>query len=1015
MNKNFCLFLFSYLIIQVLSVIPEWNLTSVGEDLLGSYSEKTKIIYSRTLHNVNMVFKKKFEKHGTGIKVTNLLTLDGTEKEVDFDQIESFYHLFNKYIVCPKGSYHPYDFTNNKEIKPSESFKGEKWDLRCYYHFNTNFFLVFYLMNGKNINVYLTPTNEERWYDGASIDHNYGIKETYDFLLKSSLYSGDYQMIAIVNDNNVIKLEYLAFILNNAEQYPNSYLNRTIIEKNNYTQAYFRNNSEKNKDFYYFTYNNISDFKTGYSTTSINENNNYYFEIQNVIIQKNDIPHLEFFYKIEIEEMNFLLYNKFLYYKMKSQDGDKTYFGIFDIVLNKVIFNTKEQILEFIPYTDNSMLAITKNKVYKICAYKENNDCTDVCTNGYSLNINGNICGQSCPNDKYLFKPTDVCINTCDTNYYTISGNNCGLCRDIEETKPFRFVGGTECLSKKPDNSYFFNEDLGLLKCNSGFHYENNSCKEGECYELCEGCESYSTDADDQKCLSCINGFIYDANKKNCFCESGKKKVETSCERCSNYNSCKTYKTINLCDCETCFNGYSLKEGQCEQCSNYDICKTYKTINICDCEICIEGYSLNDNQCEKCSEENSCKTYKTNSCDCDSCNDGYYLNDNKCKKCDDSCKKCNIKDTNCTECYDYSFLENNKCYNCTECKEKLDSQTCKCNSCYEGFYLDLYQCKECEKDCKNCSKADECSVCNKFYYLNNSHCQKCPSDILCNTTIDNSCKCDSCNESYFLHNDECINCNNETQCKSFEDDIHCKCKECNDGFYINSFQCKECEKDCKECENANGCLICEQFYKLENSHCKECSSDILCNTTIDNSCKCASCNSSYYLYNGECIKCNNNVQCKTFKDDKKCECEECNDGFYKENYSCKQCNDTCLTCDGGFDGNLDYHCLSCKNGSEYPYLLIDDKKHICVKNCSDYNAITNTEKNICELPKDESDEGGQGGNGDGEADYMLWIFVSIIGILLILVSICICKRFICRKSSDDIELINEMEGELTEK
>ena len=46
---------------------------------------------------------------------------------------------------------------------------------------------------------------------------------------------------------------------------------------------------------------------------------------------------------------------------------------------------------------------------------------------------------------------------------------------------------------------------------------------------------------------------------------------------------------------------------------------------------------------------------------------------------------------------------------------------------------------------------------------------------------------------------------------------------------------------------------------------------------------------------------------------------------------------------------------------------------------------------------------------------MLWIFVSIIGILLILVSICICKRFICRKTSDDIELINEMEGELTEK
>ena len=42
------------------------------------------------------------------------------------------------------------------------------------------------------------------------------------------------------------------------------------------------------------------------------------------------------------------------------------YHGVLDITLNKVIFNTNENIDIFIPYSSNSMLAITKEFAYRI-------------------------------------------------------------------------------------------------------------------------------------------------------------------------------------------------------------------------------------------------------------------------------------------------------------------------------------------------------------------------------------------------------------------------------------------------------------------------------------------------------------------------------------------------------------------------------------------------------------------------------------------------------------------------
>ena len=156
---------------------------------------------------------------------------------------------------------------------------------------------------------------------------------------------------------------------------------------------------------------------------------------------------------------------------MIDQKDGKTYYGIFDIELNKIIFNTNEEITTFIPYSDSAMLAITKSTAYKICAYNDNNDCTYECaSSSYLLNVDGNTCGSSCPNGKYLFSPSGVCINECDPNVYVLTGTTCQLCKDKDSSTPYKLINGTDCLSEIPNGAEYYNENLKLLKCKEGYH-----------------------------------------------------------------------------------------------------------------------------------------------------------------------------------------------------------------------------------------------------------------------------------------------------------------------------------------------------------------------------------------------------------------------------------------------------------------------------------------------------------------------------------------------------------------
>ena len=45
-----------------------------------------------------------------------------------------------------------------------------------------------------------------------------------------------------------------------------------------------------------------------------------------------------------------------------------------DVILNKVLYNTDENIIKFIPYSDTEMLAITDKSAYRISIIKDGNN-----------------------------------------------------------------------------------------------------------------------------------------------------------------------------------------------------------------------------------------------------------------------------------------------------------------------------------------------------------------------------------------------------------------------------------------------------------------------------------------------------------------------------------------------------------------------------------------------------------------------------------------------------------------
>ena len=231
--------------------------------------------------------------------------------------------------------------------------------------------------------------------------------------------------------------------------------NQIIISPaNTFTKGYLEN---KKTSFNFFTYTTTSDFVCGY------------WDLNNNINITSESP-LDFADDVEIQEIKFIYNNNYAYYSIINRINNKKYHGIIDIKKNLVVFNTDEDIITFTPYTNISMLAITKTNAYEVCIIKKDGKCIDSndCTESnheFILDIEGNKCSNDCNSEN------NFCNVSCDKSIYIEINNSCFLCKDYYPDKPYKLINGSYCISKKdiPEGSEIYNSSLFLLRCKDGY------------------------------------------------------------------------------------------------------------------------------------------------------------------------------------------------------------------------------------------------------------------------------------------------------------------------------------------------------------------------------------------------------------------------------------------------------------------------------------------------------------------------------------------------------------------
>ena len=540
------IFLFINFFNSIFSVVPTWNFYNSAIDLLNSGRT-----HDYSVNKDNWEIKKSILKEDNSIKYEKYLYYVGSYKgEFDFENLDHYYTsiLGASNLVCPRGKYHPYDI-DNKLNKTNNFEERRDWDLKCFNH-QSGYFLMFYLHN-KEKHLYYSFNNEE-----IKSAEGYFETELYDFLLEdgSNVHNYQYKLAFIYSNNNYLNLQTGGLIMNSADKKVDkanydSPLN--LLEIKNYSQAYFT----EDYNFHYFSYNNVSDFLGGYSNSGISSTD--YADKSRVTIINHSISPIEFLDEVEINKINFIPGTKYAYYEIYNKNTLKTNYGFMDIKNNKVLFNTDETITTFVPYSNTELLAITPNSAYKICIYKDsnNNQCLETCPSGnLILDIDGNKCKSNyeCDEGKIKLIPNDICINNslCDLNIFIKNSSHCGLCKELYPETPIKLLNTFGCTSNIPSNSIPYNSNsyLNIYKCKPLFHpYDNETCVPDFCFQNCLECYEASNDTNNQKCLSCKEGYYMD--NENCI-KCSNIKCQTCTKESNEINLCtkclRQYLTVNL-------------------------------------------------------------------------------------------------------------------------------------------------------------------------------------------------------------------------------------------------------------------------------------------------------------------------------------------------------------------------------------------------------------------------------------------------------------------------------------
>ena len=138
----------------IISPIPSWTFSNSAIDLMTT-NPCTYPIYSNSGQNIYL--NKKITKNNDGsISVQNTATYNYDDsshtRDVQFESVESVYtgKLGCSNIICPNGKFHPKILENGNDIIPPCFSENSDWNLICYDHSTSGFFLLFYANNGNN-------------------------------------------------------------------------------------------------------------------------------------------------------------------------------------------------------------------------------------------------------------------------------------------------------------------------------------------------------------------------------------------------------------------------------------------------------------------------------------------------------------------------------------------------------------------------------------------------------------------------------------------------------------------------------------------------------------------------------------------------------------------------------------------------------------------------------------------------------------------------------------------------
>ena len=927
--KNYIFLILLFFIIIPTYLTSEYNnLSYIGKDLFMYSSIHEYTIFEDVTNNFEIKMIRRITKNNNKIILKNLLKINNMEeKEVEFENIGSFYNIDDKIIICPRGNYHPFEYFDGslKERIPSNFKEKGNWDLKCFQE-NKDLIQIIYLMNGK-YSLYLF-TSKEFFLD----ENNKYFDELYDVKLIKENNQSSESFLSIAKIDGNIEL-----FMHNPQS--NNFL--SITKSKLYSKVYL---DEKENKFYFISFNNSSDFISGYCYLyNIND-------LSSINININDKSPFNFNNNEEIKEIYFIPNNNYIYYTIYTQIEQKFYYGVMDIILNKILFEISEQLSFFKPYLKDSILAINSNSAYKIVIQER------------EVNINKNFSFSSTSNlDCY-----ELC-KSCSENSTNETDQKC-----IDCINNFILVrNNCQC-----ENGYQ-KVDKECQKCpNECKTYQLNSCK-------CKNCnESYYMDDDSEFCIKCPSKISECRTARCCLnCTTDNFWEEGKCLKCQ--TNCSTFEDDG-CRCNTCEDGYYLYIHQCLECDSN--CRTCSGLSN-KCLSCNDGYFLQNNTCSKC--DINCKTCEWNATNCTTCKDKQFLEENRCFNCSTNCLQLHEDMCKCITCEEKYKIEN---FQCIACENKspycshYKTNECTCDTCIEGFYLNNTNCEKCDTNCKTCNIiSTNCIDCYEGFFEDKNKCHKCTE---CNETKGDSCRCKSCKDGTYLEFEQCKNCSEKCEKCDINPDY---CYSCNEGYYYFQYKCYDCYDRCKSCisgpdeTSGHNCDTCKDNYVFLNKNC------------LDN------CPDNYYEENKLCKLCD--PLCKTRGEDCN-KCESCYDGYYfVENESkCKKCHDHCEKCSiGEIDNNE--NCESCDINSDYKYLVnATGFGNNCVSKCPNGTIL---KENICVLYVPYEEE-----KGKGNTSKVLVIIISIFGSLLVVAIILYIIIYFKKRKTQPAVFQNKFDDKL---